>query len=174
MVLLLSACTATAVTPTPTASSPFAGCSFTGGSGPAPDLPALTLPCFTGGAEVRTGDLRGPAVINLWSSSCDPCRDELPVMQALADATTGRLQVLGVDTFDSRDAAASFATDFGVTFPTLYDRDRKLLLGLGKTALPVTVFLDADGKRFVYTGTALDKPTLGTLVRTHTGVTVTG
>jgi hypothetical protein len=38
----------------------------------------------------------------------------------------------------------------------------------------VTVFLDADGVEHVYAGTALDKPTLGGLVKDHTGVTVTG
>jgi cytochrome c biogenesis protein CcmG, thiol:disulfide interchange protein DsbE len=138
------------------------------------DLPDLTLPCFTGGAPVRTTELRGPAVINLWGSWCGPCREELPLMQELADATTGKLRVLGVDTRDDRDAGASFAADHGVTMPTLFDPERKLLVALERANLPVTIFLAPDGKRFVYTGKALDKPTLGTLVRTHTGVTVTG
>ncbi|MEV4635806.1 TlpA disulfide reductase family protein [Actinoplanes sp. NPDC049548] len=138
------------------------------------DLPDVTLTCFTGGAPIRTTDLRGPAVINLWGSWCGPCREELPLMQELADATAGRLHVLGVDTRDDRDAGASFATDHRVTIPTLFDQDQKLLVALGRTTLPVTVLLDRDGKRFVYTGKALDKPTLGALVRTHTGVTVTG
>ena len=95
-------------------------------------------------------------------------------MQALADATAGRLRVIGVDTRDSRDAGASFAASRGVSFPTLFDPDQQLLTALGKVALPVTVFIAADGSRELYTGKALDKPTLGALVRTHTGVTVTG
>jgi hypothetical protein len=45
---------------------------------------------------------------------------------------------------------------------------------VGKVNLPVTVFVGMDGRRFVYSGKALDKPTLGGLVREHTGVTVTG
>ncbi|MFC3380544.1 TlpA family protein disulfide reductase [Couchioplanes azureus] len=155
--------------------SAAAGSSDSEGAGSgAPDLPDISLPCFTGGAPVRTTDLRGPAVINLWGSWCGPCREELPLMQELADATSGRLRVLGVDTRDSRDAGASFAADHDVTMPTLFDREQKLLVALGRTSLPVTVFLDAQGKRFVYTGKALDRLTLGTLVRTHTGVTVTG
>ncbi|MFI5932442.1 TlpA disulfide reductase family protein [Actinoplanes sp. NPDC051494] len=170
--------------PPPSVTPPSAGPLLSASAGPsgaalspappstAPDIPDLSLPCFTGGAAVRTTDLRGPAVINLWGSWCGPCREELPIMQELADATTGRLRVLGVDTRDSRDAGASFAADHGVSIPTLYDPEQKLLAGLGKATLPVTVFLDADGKRFVYTGQALDKPTLGPLVRTHTGVTV--
>ncbi|MFI5493353.1 TlpA family protein disulfide reductase [Actinoplanes sp. NPDC051859] len=139
-----------------------------------PDLPDLTLPCFTGDTQVRLLDLRGPAVINLWGSWCGPCREELPVMQELADATTGRLQVIGVDTRDDREAGASFAAGRGIRMATLFDREQKLLGALGRMTLPVTVFLDASGKRFVYTGRALDKPALGALVQTHTGVTVTG
>ncbi|MGW4942331.1 TlpA disulfide reductase family protein [Actinoplanes sp. NPDC004185] len=138
------------------------------------DLPDVSLPCFTGGRPVRLTALRGPAVINLWGSWCGPCREELPVMQALSDATADRLRVIGVDTRDSRDAGASFAAGQGVSFPTLFDPDQQLLTALGKVALPVTVFIAADGSRELYTGKALDKPTLGALVRTHTGVTVTG
>ncbi|UQU65235.1 TlpA family protein disulfide reductase [Couchioplanes caeruleus] len=145
-----------------------------GPSGGVPDLPDLSLPCFTGGAPVRLTALRGPAVINLWGSWCAPCREELPLMQELADATAGRLRVIGVDTRDDRDAGASFASDHGVTMPTLYDREQKLLTALEKLQLPVTVFLRGNGERFVYTGKALDKPALGALVRDHTGVTVAG
>lgn len=94
-------------------------------------------------------------------------------MQELADATAGRLGVVGVDTGDSRDAGASFAADKGVSFPTLFDPDKKLLSALGRASLPVTVFIGAAGERYVYTGKALDKPALGGLVRAHTGVTVT-
>jgi cytochrome c biogenesis protein CcmG, thiol:disulfide interchange protein DsbE len=135
-------------------------------------LPDVSLPCFTGGAEIRLADLSGPAVINLWGSWCGPCREELPLMQELSDVTAGRLRVLGVDTRDSKDAGASFAAEHRVSMPTLYDRETTLLTALGRSTLPVTVFVDPAGDTFVYTGKALDKPTLGELVRTHTGVTV--
>jgi cytochrome c biogenesis protein CcmG/thiol:disulfide interchange protein DsbE len=134
-------------------------------------LPALTLPCFTGGQEVALGALPGPAVINMWASWCGPCRDELPVMQGLADRTAGRLHVLGVDVGDSREAAASFGAGRSVTMPTLYDRDRRLLAALGRANLPVTVFVDAGGRTFVHP-LPVDRPELIELVRAHTGVTV--
>jgi len=194
LALLLAACTATEAPPpapaadaaspfldcatltaTPTASAAAAGPDAPPAMGDRPaDLPDLSLPCFTGAGPIRLTELRGPAVINLWGSWCGPCREELPVMQALADATTGRLRVVGVDTRDSRDAAASFATDRGISLPTLFDPDQKLLTALGRVNLPITVFVRADGRRHLYAGKALDKPTLGGLVRTHTGVTVTG
>ena len=195
LALVLAACTAavagcTAAETRPAASaddtaSPFADCAAlteppastppaaAGGKVPA-DLPDLELPCFTGDRPVRLTELHGPAVLNVWGSWCGPCREELPVMQALADATAGRLRVVGVDTRDTRDAAASFAAGRGISLPMLFDPDQRLLGALGRVNVPLTVFIAADGKRFVYTGKALDKPTLGGLVRTHTGVTVTG
>jgi cytochrome c biogenesis protein CcmG, thiol:disulfide interchange protein DsbE len=134
-------------------------------------LPDISLPCFTGGAPVRLAEVRGPAVINLWASWCEPCRAELPVIQALADKGQGRVHVLGVDVGDSREAAASFAAGRDVSFPTLYDRDRQLLAALGRITLPVTVFLDSAGRTYVHP-TPVDARSLSELLRTHTGVAV--
>ncbi|AGL21410.1 TlpA disulfide reductase family protein [Actinoplanes sp. N902-109] len=171
-VLLLAACTTEQGAPEQP--SPFADCATLGGATAAADLPDVSLPCFTGGSEVELTAIGGPAVINLWGSWCGPCREELPVVQELADATAGKLKVLGVNTRDDRAAGASFAADHHITMPTLYDPDQKLIARLGTMTVPTTVFLTADGKRYVYTGAPLDKPALGALVRTHTGVTVAG
>jgi thiol-disulfide isomerase/thioredoxin len=148
--------------PPPAASAP----------GPAGPLPDLSLPCFTGESEIALRELRGPAVINLWASWCTPCREELPVMQRLADRAQGQLTVLSVDTGDSREAGGSFATDSGVTMPTLFDTEKKLLNALGQIRLPITVFVDAAGRSTVYP-LPLDARSLGEQVRKTTGVTVT-
>jgi thiol-disulfide isomerase/thioredoxin len=143
------------------------------GSAGAADVPDLKLPCFTGGQQVALRSLRGPAVINLWASWCASCRTELPAMQRLADATAGRLHVIGVDSGDDRDAAAEFAADHKVTVPTLFDRDSKLSGALGRPAIPITVFIDATGKRRVYDQVPPDDAQLAALVRANTGVPVT-
>ena len=183
---LLAGCTAQAApTPspaTPEQASPFAACTALGAAPPsaAPssatggaELPDLELPCFTGGEPVRLPELRGPAVVNLWASWCGPCRDELPLMQRLADRSGGRLHVLGVDVGDGRDAAASFAVGKQVTMPTLYDREKRLLSALGRVNLPVTVFIDAAGRDYVHVKPVRTADELSELVRTHTGVPVT-
>ena len=184
--LMLAGCTARATpspsTATPEQASPFAACTALSAAPPsaAPsagtggaELPDLKLPCFTGGEPVRLTELRGPAVVNLWASWCGPCRDELPLMQRLADRAGGRLHVLGVDVGDGRDAAASFGAGQQVTMPTLYDRDRRLLTALGRVTLPVTVFIDAAGREYVHAEPLRAATELSELVRTHTGVTVT-
>ncbi|MCA2215849.1 TlpA family protein disulfide reductase [Jidongwangia harbinensis] len=182
MMMVAAACSAEPEPGSVTAApeSPFADCAAlaappsaasSGPVGPA-DLPDLALPCFTGEQPVKLAALRGPAVINFWASWCGPCREELPAMQRLADATTGRLTVLSVNTGDARDAAASFGAAKNVTLPTLYDRERKLAAALGQPLLPVTVFLDAAGRRHV-DPLPLDEARLAASVRTHAGVTVT-
>jgi len=165
----------------PAVASPFAGCDAVSRPPPsaapsaaaaATDLPDLTLPCFTGDDEVSLRALRGPAVINIWASWCQPCRTELPVMQSLADQAQGRLTVLGVDSGDQRDKGADFATDKGVRMPTLFDEKGTLLNNLGRINLPVTVFVNAAGRSYVHP-LPLDAPGLAEQVRRHTGVTVT-
>jgi cytochrome c biogenesis protein CcmG/thiol:disulfide interchange protein DsbE len=179
LLVLLAGCTPSGSTAdAPAEVTPFADCTaLTAAPSGAPagssavGLPDVTLPCFTGGKPVRLADLRGPAVVNLWAVWCLPCRDELPAMQRLADRTAGRLHVVGVNTRDDRPAAASFAVDKGITIPTLYDRDERLRLALGRTGLPITVFVDGSGHTHVYNSVGLTDATLAELVAEHTGVT---
>jgi thiol-disulfide isomerase/thioredoxin len=132
----------------------------------------LTLPCFAGGAPVRLGALGKPAVLNLWASWCPPCRAELPVIQRYADATGGAVAVLGVVTGDTRTAAASFAEDVGVTFPAVFDKDSAVQRsGLVPVVLPVTLFVDAQGRvRHVEAAAIPDVSTLDSLVARYLGV----
>ncbi|WP_229067740.1 TlpA disulfide reductase family protein [Actinoplanes sp. DH11] len=159
-----------ATTPVSDAATPSAA---TGPGGAAiNDLPDLSIPCFTGGQPVSLHDIALPAVLNIWASWCGPCREELPVMQGLADRTAGRLTVVGVDSSDRREAAASFGTDKGVSMPVLYDRDGRLAIEIKQSALPATVFVDADGGVYVHRR-PLTVDELITEVEEHTGVTVT-
>jgi thiol-disulfide isomerase/thioredoxin len=131
--------------------SPFAACPLAAAApsdapteAPADALPPVTLPCFADGAPVTLRWLGRPAVVNLWASYCGPCRTELPELQRYADETPG-VAVIGVATGDQRAAAAWAGQDLGVRFPSLEDPQRRLLSALGRNALPLTLFVDADG-----------------------------
>jgi cytochrome c biogenesis protein CcmG/thiol:disulfide interchange protein DsbE len=153
--------------------SPFADCAALvapAAAGPT-QLPDLQLPCFTGGQKVALTAIKAPAVINFWASWCGPCRTELPVIQALATKTAGKLTVLGVDTGDRREAGASFAAAKQVTMPNLFDSEQTLFAALAGQGLPMTVFVDATGRRTIYR-LPLTGKTLPEQVRQHTGVTV--
>ncbi len=128
-------------------------------------LPATSVPCFTGGRSVPLNRPYGrPTVINLWASWCAPCRQELPEVARYAAAHRDVL-VLTVDTRDSRSAGLAFARDAKVRLPTLFDPDRRVLTGVGRTALPVTLLVGADGRlAYTYNSTALTASGLDALV----------
>lgn len=158
---------------TPPATAPAVATPAAAGTAPV-TLAGVRLPCFTGGAQVDLAAVRGPAVLNLWGSWCAPCRRELPAFQRLAGRAGDRVHVVGVVTRDDREAARSLAADLGLTFPTLYDPDERLLRGLGRgSVLPVTVLLDAAGRvRHVDASGSLDDTALAALVEDHLGVRV--
>ncbi|MEU5782349.1 TlpA family protein disulfide reductase [Micromonospora lupini] len=154
---------------TPTSTAPGTPGPAAGGQA----LPELTLSCFTGGAPIALRDVAGPAVINVWASWCGPCRKELPAFQRLSERGAGRLQVVGVNTRDSRSGAQSIGEDFGVRFPILVDQGDALQRELKRNAFPLTLFVDAKGHiRHVDATGALDDAKLAKLVRQHLGLTV--
>jgi thiol-disulfide isomerase/thioredoxin len=170
-------CAALTSAPAPTtaaaagAGAASSGVASSGGGSGGAALPELALPCFTGGRPVDIGQIRGPALINLWASWCAPCRQELPVFQRLAGRAGDRVHVIGVVTGDDRGAAQSLADDLGVSFPAVYDREAALQARLGKVGLPVTVFVGAGGRiSYVYNSTPLDDGALARLVERHLGV----
>ena len=175
-----SAPAASAPAPTGSAPAPAGSVSAPAGSasaptangGAAPQMAAITLPCFAGGAPVKLNALGRPAVLNLWASWCGPCRSELPIFQRYADSASGAVAVLGVVTNDTRTAAAAFAEDVSVTFPSVFDNDSAVQRsGLTPVVLPVTLFVDAQGRvRHVEAAPIPDLSTLETLVARYLDV----
>ncbi|MGH3717051.1 MAG: TlpA family protein disulfide reductase, partial [Micromonosporaceae bacterium] len=135
-------------------------------------LPALTLPCLGKGEPVDLRIAPGvPTVVNVWASWCRPCRDELPAFQSYADRAGGRVRVLGVVSGDTRAAATSLAKDLKINFPAVFDPDGALVKQLGRQALPVTLFVAADGRLVhVHQGKPLNEAGLATLVEAQLGV----
>jgi thiol-disulfide isomerase/thioredoxin len=134
-------------------------------------LPSLRLTCL-GGGTLDLGSAPGvPTVVNLWGSWCPPCRDELPVLQQLADAAGGKVRVVGVISKDGVPQAESVAEDAGLRFPGAFDGQGELMTRLGLNALPVTFFVDAGGAvTYRQVGPVGSLPQLEQLVSAHLGV----
>ncbi|MGY1820737.1 TlpA family protein disulfide reductase [Geodermatophilus sp. SYSU D00079] len=108
-------------------------------------LADVTVDCL-GGGQLALGRAQGvPTVVNLWASWCGPCREELPVVQQLADAAGDRLRVVGLVSQDTPANGLAFAADAGVTMPTGVDADGDLAIEQGLRGLPYTYLLRADG-----------------------------
>jgi len=116
--------------------------------GERPMAPVATLPWLTEDGNGSLADYRGKVVVlNLWASWCEPCREEMPVLQRTHEkiASRGGL-VLGIDTQDSSDAAKRFLAESKATFPSLRDRDRSYGREFGATGYPETFLIDRKGR----------------------------
>jgi len=113
---------------------------------PAGNLPKDTLDCLGDGPPVTVAALRGPLLINLWGSWCEPCQREVPALQRIYTAAHGRLHILGVDTEDSSASALDFAAHAGMTYPSVVDPNGTFLHALGRSVTPMTFFVDAGGR----------------------------
>jgi thiol-disulfide isomerase/thioredoxin len=105
----------------------------------------LELDCLGDEAATTVGTTGKPLIVVLWASWCVPCREEAPEIEAFYQAYGDQVDVLGVDTADTRDAGRWFAEDFGMTFPSVSDPDEAVRIGLGIPALPGIAFVNADG-----------------------------
>ena len=122
------------------------------GSGEAVDggLPELTLQCLGGGPDVELSSLRGPMVINLWASWCDPCREEMPALEEFHQQYGDRVAILGMDVNDIYpERALALAADTGATYPSLVDVGGEIfaedVFAFARRGLPGFVFVDEQG-----------------------------
>lgn len=101
------------------------------------------------GREHRAADWDGKVlVLNFWAPWCEPCRDEIPMLNRLQQDFGARgLQVLGF-TVDEPPAARAFAAQFEFSYPVLLGLEQILLLQsrYGDTRLPFTVVIDRTGQ----------------------------
>jgi thiol-disulfide isomerase/thioredoxin len=136
-------------------------------------VPPLSFDCIGGGTLDLSRTLGAPTVINVWGSWCAPCREELPLVQELADEADGQVQVLGLVSRDTLTAADSFAADAGVTFPNAFDQQADLSAELGIPSAPLTLFVAADGTlAYTQVGPVRDLAQFEQLVADHLGVTL--
>ena len=112
------------------------------GPGGAPEFELTRLD----GETLSDDDLRGrPVVLNFWASWCIPCREEMPAFQKMWERyRDDGLQIVGVNVQDSREAAAQFVDQLGVTYPNVFDGDEELARKLDVLGLPQTFFITSD------------------------------
>ena len=140
-------------------------------------LPAVTLPCFGGGPDVDLGALRGPMVVNLWASTCGPCRHEMPILQDFHEQYGDRVQVIGIDYQDVQtEAAMELVRQTGATYPLLADPQSELS-GAAPfpvlRGLPFLALVDAKGRVVHQEFTVVEsRQQLVSLVNRHLGTTL--
>jgi thiol-disulfide isomerase/thioredoxin len=109
-------------------------------------LPQFKARVFGGDAVVSNASLAGkPAIINIWSPSCFPCRQELPGLDRLASAYAGRVSILGLMGWGTEAQGAAVGKAAGITHLPLYAGGESLVNDLSVDVVPTTVFVNAQG-----------------------------
>jgi len=100
----------------------------------------------TSGEDISTESLLGkPLILNVWYSTCEPCRRELPVLAAAAKANAGLVRFVGVNIKDSAGVASEFASNYGVQYELLLDPLGEFISASRIGTVPMTLAVDADG-----------------------------
>jgi thiol-disulfide isomerase/thioredoxin len=109
-------------------------------------LPNIEL-ANVAGEKIYTQSLLGaPIILNIWYSTCEPCRRELPVLASAAMRYRDQVRFIGVNIKDSASVAEEFAAQYGVKFELLFDTNGQFISQLGIATAPVTLAVDAQGK----------------------------
>lgn len=100
------------------------------------------------GRPVALQDYVGkPLVINLWATWCPPCRREMPVL-AEAQHNESQLTFLFVNQGEGERVIADYLEAEGLGLENvLLDTGGRLGQHVGSTALPTTLFYDAQGRQ---------------------------
>ena len=119
---------------------------------PAPSFPMEDAQ----GNTVQLSDFLGdkPVFLNFWASTCSPCKQEMPDIQALYEQYGDQIHFVlvnvGAAMKDTRGKAESYLTEQGFTFPVYYDVDYQAITTYGINSFPFSIFIDAQGNLVTY------------------------
>jgi thiol-disulfide isomerase/thioredoxin len=110
-------------------------------------LPAFKLSLFSGSSTLQSQDLKGPYILNFWSSWCSVCRAEFVLFDKKIKDKSLQVPVIFVDTLDSQVNGERYVASLGAanTLTIAFDSNSQLFSSLWFTANPDTVLVDADG-----------------------------
>src|SRR5581483_9744379 len=107
----------------------------------------FTLTDLDGQARALS-EYRGRIVLlNFWATWCKPCTTEMPAMQLSYDKLRERgFVVLAINELEDEAKVREHIRTYQHTFPVLLDHDNRVANIYGVYGLPVSVFLDAEGR----------------------------
>lgn len=114
---------------------------------------------LTDSSLLDTADYAGtPMWINFMATWCPQCIDELPLMERYQSDYADAMSIFVVDVGEDRQTVKQFMKDLDIDLPVGVDEDGSVQAAWGAYALPVHVFIDADGivQEVVYGGAPLE------------------
>lgn len=99
------------------------------------------------GRTWRLSDLRGKAVLlNFWASWCEPCRSEMPSLQALQALHGEEVVILALNYKESPESVQRFVQRQAWVLPMVTDPEGALARHWGIGIFPSSVLIDARGR----------------------------
>ena len=113
------------------------------------ELPDFSLPDLEGTPH-KLADWRGhPLAVNFWATWCEPCRREIPLLNAIRlENRRNSFEVVGI-AIDHRDSVLEYSRKLGISYPILVGEKGGLeaVTAFGvDVVLPFTVFADSMGR----------------------------
>lgn len=116
--------------------------------------PAFELPSLAGESislDAHAGKVR---LVNFWASWCEPCRHELPALDAMRNQYKEQgFEIIGISVDKEPENAKAFLDKIPVSYPVVLDNDFQTAKTYDAQAMPMSYILDRDGKvQAVFTG----------------------
>jgi thiol-disulfide isomerase/thioredoxin len=137
---------AAALAAAPVALADGASASIGGSAGAVGAAPDFTLPA-RGGTNLSLSQYKGQVVmINFWATWCGPCRQEMPLLDAMYKKYKGMgFTLIGVNVEPDSKAAEKFLQGMPVTFPVAFDAESRVSKLYNVQGMPSTVIVDRKG-----------------------------
>lgn len=110
-------------------------------------IPVLRLPSLKG-ESISLDAFRDQVVlVNFWATWCGPCRQELPVLEALRQRYKDKgFDVVGINVDSEPAQAAAFVEEFKLSYPVLLDPEFSAAKQFGADAMPISYLVGRDGR----------------------------
>ena len=122
--------------------------------------PDFTVYDLDGNAH-KLSDFQGkPVLLNFWASWCGPSQMEMPDFQDYYERFGEQVHFVIVNLTDGQqetvESASAFIEEKGYTFPVYYDTDIDAAAKYGVSAVPVSYFINAEGRFVAWAQGAMD------------------
>lgn len=110
----------------------------------APNFKVTTLD----GKTVSTGDFGGKVlVLNFWGTWCEPCKEEMPSLDAMTRQLASQgVVVVALSVDKNEDVYKEFVKRAGPAFKTAWDPKGAISASYGTYQYPETYIIDREGK----------------------------
>lgn len=115
-------------------------------AGPAPDF---TVQTASGEAVSLSEQLGKPTVLYFWATWSEACQSVMPAFDELCASYGDQVGFMLINLTDGKNDTVQSVTEFlktgGFDFPVYYDIDHEAEINYKVLAIPMSVFIDAEG-----------------------------